>query len=37
MKYLQARDMAQTDERKVWVFAGDGEMDEPESTRSCAR
>ncbi len=31
MKYLQARDMAQTDERKVWVFAGDGEMDEPES------
>src|SRR4051812_19101016 len=32
LKYLQARGMAQTDNRKVWVFCGDGEMDEPEST-----
>src|SRR5437763_6437630 len=31
LKYLQARGMAQTENRKVWVFCGDGEMDEPES------
>ncbi|MFI5061481.1 MAG: pyruvate dehydrogenase (acetyl-transferring), homodimeric type [Actinomycetales bacterium] len=31
MKYLQARKIVKTDGRKVWVFAGDGEMDEPES------
>src|SRR5436190_8329947 len=31
LKYLQARGLAQTDNRKVWVFCGDGEMDEPES------
>ncbi len=31
MKYLQARGIAETDGRKVWSFAGDGEMDEPES------
>jgi pyruvate dehydrogenase E1 component len=31
MKYLQARNIAKTDGRKVWVFVGDGEMDEPES------
>jgi pyruvate dehydrogenase E1 component len=31
MKYLQARDVAQTAGRKVWAFLGDGEMDEPES------
>src|SRR6185369_8862483 len=31
MKYLQDRRFAQTDERKVWAFMGDGEMDEPES------
>jgi len=31
MKYLQARDLARTDGRKVWAFLGDGEMDEPES------
>src|SRR3954451_17471831 len=31
MKYLHGRGIADTDERKVWVFAGDGEMDEPES------
>ncbi|HYZ29997.1 MAG TPA: pyruvate dehydrogenase (acetyl-transferring), homodimeric type, partial [Thermoleophilaceae bacterium] len=31
MKYLQGRGVGETDDRKVWVFAGDGEMDEPES------
>ena len=31
LKYLQARGLAQTANRKVWVFCGDGEMDEPES------
>jgi pyruvate dehydrogenase E1 component len=31
MKYLEARGLAETSERKVWAFLGDGEMDEPES------
>lgn len=31
LKYLHARGIADTSERKVWVFCGDGEMDEPES------
>jgi pyruvate dehydrogenase E1 component len=31
LKYLQARGLANTEGRKVWVFCGDGEMDEPES------
>lgn len=31
MKYLQHRDIKQTDKRKVWVYLGDGETDEPES------
>ena len=31
LKYLHARGIADTDNRKVWVFCGDGEMDEPES------
>jgi pyruvate dehydrogenase E1 component len=31
MKYLQGRGLADTDDRKVWTFLGDGEMDEPES------
>ncbi len=31
MKYLHDRGIANTDGRKVWVFCGDGEMDEPES------
>jgi pyruvate dehydrogenase E1 component len=31
MKYLKARGLTDTDGRKVWVFLGDGEMDEPES------
>ena len=32
LKYLEARGHASTAGRKVWVFCGDGEMDEPEST-----
>lgn len=31
MKYLGARNLAETDGRKVWAFMGDGEVDEPES------
>ena len=31
LKYLHARGIANTDLRKVWVFCGDGEMDEVES------
>ena len=31
MKYLQDRGALNTDERKVWAFCGDGEMDEPEA------
>src|SRR6516162_5592914 len=31
MKYLQDRELANTEGRKVWAFMGDGEMDEPES------
>ncbi len=31
LKYLHARSIADTSNRKVWVFCGDGEMDEPES------
>jgi pyruvate dehydrogenase E1 component len=31
MRYLQHRNLAQTDGRKVWAFLGDGETDEPES------
>lgn len=31
LKYLQARGIADTSQRKVWCFCGDGEMDEPES------
>jgi pyruvate dehydrogenase E1 component len=32
LKYLHARGIANTENRKVWAFCGDGEMDEPEST-----
>jgi pyruvate dehydrogenase E1 component len=32
LKYLHARGIANTENRKVWVFCGDGEMDEVEST-----
>jgi pyruvate dehydrogenase E1 component len=31
MRYLQDRGLADTSERKVWSFLGDGETDEPES------
>jgi pyruvate dehydrogenase E1 component len=31
LKYLHARGIADTSKRRVWVFCGDGEMDEPES------
>jgi len=31
LKYLHARGIADTSNRKVWVFCGDGEMDEPEA------
>ena len=31
LKYLHARGFADTADRKVWAFCGDGEMDEPES------
>lgn len=37
MKYLEARKLAETADRKVWAFCGDGEMDEPESIGSIAR
>jgi pyruvate dehydrogenase E1 component len=32
MRYLEQRKLANTGERHVWGFFGDGEMDEPEST-----
>lgn len=31
MRYLQHRGLAQTNEKTVWGFFGDGEMDEPEA------
>ncbi|AWD32404.1 Pyruvate dehydrogenase E1 component [Candidatus Kinetoplastibacterium sorsogonicusi] len=31
LKYLHARGILDTSDRKVWVFCGDGEMDEPEA------
>ncbi|MET0027552.1 MAG: pyruvate dehydrogenase (acetyl-transferring), homodimeric type [Candidatus Thiodiazotropha sp.] len=31
MRYLHDRGVVNTDERKVWAFCGDGEMDEPEA------
>ena len=31
MRYLENRGLLETAGRKVWAFAGDGEMDEPES------
>ena len=31
MRYLQARDLAMTEGRRVWGVFGDGEMDEPEA------
>ena len=31
LRYLEARGLIPESDRKVWAFAGDGEMDEPES------
>lgn len=31
MRYLHHRGLVNTDQRKVWAYMGDGEMDEPES------
>ncbi|MFN4262974.1 MAG: pyruvate dehydrogenase (acetyl-transferring), homodimeric type [Thioalkalivibrionaceae bacterium] len=31
MKYLQDRGLAKTENRRVWSFVGDGEVDEPET------
>ena len=31
MKYLESRELLQNENRKIWMFCGDGEMDEPES------
>ena len=36
MKYLDCRNLADNADRKVWCFAGDGEMDEPESQGAIA-
>jgi pyruvate dehydrogenase E1 component len=36
MRYLQDRGLVQTQQRRVWGFFGDGEMDEPESTGALA-
>ena len=36
LKYIHDRGLADTSKRKVWVFCGDGEMDEPESLGAAA-
>ncbi len=36
MKYLDMRGLTEMGSRKVWCFAGDGEMDEPESQGAIA-
>ena len=36
LKYLHDRGFADTSNRKVWAFCGDGEMDEPESLGAAA-
>ena len=36
MKYLRFRGLTDPGDRKVWCFAGDGEMDEPESQGAIA-
>lgn len=36
LKYLENRKLAKTADRKVWLFVGDGEMDEPESIAGLA-
>jgi pyruvate dehydrogenase E1 component len=37
MKYLGHRGLVNVDNRKVWTFCGDGEMDEPESMGAITR
>ena len=37
MKYLHNRDLMNNEDRKVWAFLGDGEMDEPESLGAIAK
>ncbi len=37
LKYLQNRELAKPEDRKVWAFLGDGEMDEPESLGAISR
>jgi pyruvate dehydrogenase E1 component len=37
MKYLEHRGILEPSDRKVWVFCGDGEMDEPEAIGLAAR
>lgn len=34
LRYLENRKLAETKDRHVWVFCGDGEMDEPEARAS---
>ena len=34
--YMSARGLVPRNDRKVWVFCGDGEMDEPESKGAIA-
>ena len=36
MKYMENREMIPAEQRKVWAFLGDGEMDEPESLGAIA-
>ncbi|TAK74965.1 MAG: pyruvate dehydrogenase (acetyl-transferring), homodimeric type [Gammaproteobacteria bacterium] len=36
LKYLENRGLVSANDRKVWVFCGDGEMDEPESIAGLA-
>jgi pyruvate dehydrogenase E1 component len=36
LKYLENRKLIPANDRKVWLFCGDGEMDEPESTAGLA-
>lgn len=31
LKYLEDRNLTKTSDQKIWMFCGDGEMDEPES------
>jgi pyruvate dehydrogenase E1 component len=37
MKYLDSRELIDSDKRKVWAFVGDGECDEPETLGSISK